>query len=56
MTSEMPVCGRRRHEPAAEEDWLADKPRTDEQGRARLQLKLGKLHCSFCVATIDKAN
>lgn len=38
-----------------DEDWLAGGPRTDEQGRARLSMKLGKLHCSFCVATIEKA-
>jgi cation transport ATPase len=48
--------GRRHREPAAAgEDWLVRTPRTDEQGRARLQLKLGRLHCSFCVATIEKA-
>ena len=55
MTTETPVRKRRGHETAAEEDWLAKAPRTDEQGRARLQVKLGKLHCSFCVATIQKA-
>ena len=55
MTTETPVRKRRGHETAAEEDWLARAPRTDEQGRARLQVKLGKLHCSFCVATIEKA-
>ncbi|HEU5006826.1 MAG TPA: cation-translocating P-type ATPase [Jatrophihabitantaceae bacterium] len=38
-----------------EEDWLASEPRTDEQGRARLSMKLGRLHCSFCVSTIEKA-
>ena len=55
MTTETPVRKRRGHETAAEEDWLVRAPRTDEQGRARLQVKLGKLHCSFCVATIEKA-
>jgi Cu+-exporting ATPase len=39
----------------AEEDWLTAEPRTDEAGRARLSIKIGKMHCSFCVATIEKA-
>ncbi len=56
MTTQAAARGRRGRQPiAAEEDWLARAPRTDEQGRARLQVKLGKLHCSFCVATIGKA-
>jgi Cu+-exporting ATPase len=55
MATETRVRKRRRHESAAEEDWLARTPRTDERGRARLQVKLGRLHCSFCVATIEKA-
>jgi heavy metal translocating P-type ATPase len=55
MTTETPVRKRRRNQPATGEEWLARAPRTDEQGLARLQVKLGKLHCSFCVATIEKA-
>ncbi len=39
----------------AEEGWLADRVRTGEDGTARLQVKLGNLHCSFCVSTIEKA-
>lgn len=38
-----------------ERDWLSARPRTDERGLARLQVKLGRMHCSFCVATITKA-
>jgi heavy metal translocating P-type ATPase len=38
-----------------EEGWLADRVRTGEDGTARLQVKLGNLHCSFCVSTIEKA-
>ncbi len=38
-----------------EEGWLADRVRTGEDGSARLQVKLGNLHCSFCVSTIEKA-
>ncbi|MHB1064859.1 MAG: heavy metal translocating P-type ATPase [Georgenia sp.] len=37
------------------EPWLTEPPRTDEQGRAHLQLKIGGLHCSFCVSTIEKS-
>jgi Cu+-exporting ATPase len=55
MGTEAPVRRRRSHGSAPEEDWLARTPRTDEQGRARLRVKLGKLHCSFCVSTIAKA-
>jgi copper chaperone CopZ len=55
MATETRVRKRRRRESTAEGDWLARTPRTDERGRARLQVKLGKLHCSFCVATIEKA-
>ena len=50
-----PARRRDRSASAAGDDWLATAPRTDAQGRARLQVKLGKLHCSFCVATIEKA-
>jgi heavy metal translocating P-type ATPase len=39
----------------AGEDWLAGEPRTDEAGRAHLSVKIGKMHCSFCVSTIEKA-
>ena len=39
----------------AEDNWLVAEPRTDAQGLARLSMKLGRLHCSFCVATIEKA-
>jgi copper chaperone CopZ len=55
MATETRVRKRRRRESTAEEDWLARTPRTDERDRARLRVKLGKLHCSFCVATIEKA-
>ncbi len=37
------------------EPWLTQPPRLDEDGRAHLQLKLGGLHCSFCVSTIEKS-
>ncbi|HEC11154.1 MAG TPA: cation-translocating P-type ATPase [Acidimicrobiales bacterium] len=30
-------------------------PRLDGQGHAHLQVKLGGMHCSFCVSTIEKA-
>jgi Cu+-exporting ATPase len=36
-------------------DWLRTPARRDEQGLAHLQVKIGKMHCSFCVATIQKA-
>lgn len=39
----------------ADQDWLTTRPRTDEQGNARVQVKLGRLHCSFCASTIEKA-
>ena len=35
--------------------WLDESPRLDDQGLAHLQVKLGGLHCSFCVSTIEKA-
>jgi len=50
-----PVRDRNGPVTAADEDWLNRTPRTDESGTARLQVKLGKLHCSFCVSTIQKA-
>lgn len=40
---------------ADQESWLADRVRSGEDGTARLQVKLGNLHCSFCVSTIEKA-
>jgi len=40
---------------AGVEGWLADQVRTGDAGTARLQVKLGNLHCSFCVSTIEKA-
>lgn len=36
-------------------EWLSETPRTDENGTANLQVKLGRMHCSFCVGTITKA-
>ncbi|MGW0821019.1 heavy metal translocating P-type ATPase [Streptomyces sp. NPDC002845] len=36
-------------------DWLTAAPPTDEQGLARLRVKLGRMHCSFCVGTVTKA-
>ncbi|MBI4331063.1 MAG: heavy-metal-associated domain-containing protein, partial [Chloroflexi bacterium] len=39
-----------------EASWLHLAPlRTGEDGLARFQIKLGGLHCSFCVSTIEKA-
>ncbi len=35
--------------------WLDEPPRLDDSGLAHLQVKLGGLHCSFCVGTIEKA-
>lgn len=35
--------------------WLGERARVAEDGTARLNLKLGNLHCSFCVSTIEKA-
>jgi Cu+-exporting ATPase len=49
------VNGRTHTAAADPEPWLAVPPRLDEDGRARLQLKLGGLHCSFCVSTIEKS-
>ncbi len=46
---------RRTPEATTEEGWLAERVRTGEDGSARLQVKLGNLHCSFCVSTIEKA-
>ena len=37
------------------DSWLAERVRLAEDGRARLQVKLGNLHCSFCVSTIERA-
>ena len=34
MTTQTAMRKRRKHKTAAEEDWLAAAPRTDEQGRA----------------------
>lgn len=42
-------------QPTAVREWLTDDPRTDEHGMANLQVKLGRMHCSFCVGTITKA-
>ena len=45
--------------PGAEADrgdsWLAERARMADDGTCRLNLKLGNLHCSFCVSTIEKA-
>ncbi len=35
--------------------WLAEQVRVGEDGLARLQVKIGDMHCSFCVSTIEKA-
>ncbi|MFQ5557858.1 MAG: heavy metal translocating P-type ATPase, partial [Acidimicrobiales bacterium] len=35
--------------------WLEETPRLDENGKALLLVKLGGMHCSFCVSTIQKA-
>ncbi len=35
--------------------WFDQAPRLDAQGHAHLQVKLGGMHCSFCVSTIEKA-
>jgi heavy metal translocating P-type ATPase len=39
----------------AGDGWLAGQVHTGEDGVARLQVKLGDMHCSFCVSTIEKA-
>ncbi len=39
---------------APTDSWLADRVRVTGDGTALLQVKLGQLHCSFCVATIEK--
>jgi Cu+-exporting ATPase len=36
-------------------DWLGQRVWMDDDNQARLQLKLGNLHCSFCVSTIEKS-
>ncbi len=42
--------------PHKEAGWLEQAVvRTGEDGLARFQVKLGGLHCSFCVSTIEKA-
>ncbi len=38
-----------------EDDWLNQSPARDDEGLAHLQVKLGGMHCSFCVGTIEKA-
>ena len=43
------------HAHERDDSWLAERVRLDEDGHARLQLKLGNLHCSFCASTIEKA-
>lgn len=35
--------------------WISQRVRKSEDGKAHLQVKLGNLHCSFCVSTIEKA-
>ncbi len=35
--------------------WLGQRPRIGDDGLARLQVKIGQMHCSFCVSTITKA-
>jgi heavy metal translocating P-type ATPase len=37
------------------DEWLADRAWVGEDGLARLQVKIGQMHCSFCVGTIEKA-
>ncbi len=37
------------------EEWIADRVWLGEDGVARLQVKIGRMHCSFCVGTIEKA-
>ncbi len=42
-------------EASPRDGWLDGSPRLDDDGLAHLQVKLGGLHCSFCVGTIEKA-
>lgn len=35
--------------------WLGEQVRGGEDGLARLQVKIGGMHCSFCVSTLQKA-
>lgn len=37
------------------EEWISDRAWVGEDGLARLQMKIGRMHCSFCVGTIEKA-
>ena len=50
-----PALERATSRDSGERDWLHAEPRLDEQGLAHLQVKIGKMHCSFCVSTIEKA-
>src|SRR6266508_4685684 len=62
MTPERLQEQEREHAPSAaperdgaRDGWLSGQVRLGEDGRARLQVKLGDMHCSFCVSTIEKA-
>ena len=41
--------------PERDVDWLGQRVWMVDDNQARLQLKLGNLHCSFCVSTIEKS-
>ncbi len=51
MSASAPRLGEGRFE----DNWLNDSPRLGDDGYAHLQVKLGGMHCSFCVGTIEKA-
>ena len=55
----MSVAAEPKGAPAAQgepgDGWLGERVRLADDGTARLQLQIGNLHCSFCVATIEKA-
>ena len=53
-TSEPPTGGCSVEVPGSDA-WLGVRVRVTGDGQARLQVKLGNLHCSFCVSTIEKA-
>ncbi len=53
-TSERPTGGCSVEVPGTD-SWLGGRVRVTGDGQARLQVKLGNLHCSFCVSTIEKA-
>ena len=37
------------------DSWIGTRVRRGEDGLDRLQVKLGNLHCSFCISTVERA-